>query len=149
MLQKLFLVAVLALAALVSTEVSGAEFSGNYDTTTSLCCLVGLVLSKVYTHLSRLFLLVFHVQAFTLRPVLPATTLSTSTTSLFASRTNAKKLKIKRNRENMRKFATPGRRGLSRRKLLKKAQASKARQEENEFIAKCFITGPAPNSDDE
>lgn len=49
----------------------------------------------------------------------------------------------------MRKFATPGRRGLSRRKLLKKAQSSKARQEEMEFIAKCFITGAAPNSDDE
>jgi hypothetical protein len=61
---------------------------------------------------------------------------------------NAKREKVKRNRENMRKFATPGRKGLSRRKLLKKAQSSKARQEENEFIAKCFITGPAPNLQD-
>ena len=61
---------------------------------------------------------------------------------------NAKKQKIKRNRENMRKFSTPGRRGTSRRKILKKAQASKARQEENEFIAKCFITGPAPNAEE-
>ena len=32
--------------------------------------------------------------------------------------------------------------------MLKKAQASKARQEENEFIAKCFITGSAPNSEE-
>jgi hypothetical protein len=79
--------------------------------------------------------------------VLP--TLSTSSTFLFASRTNAKKEKIKRNRENMRKFSTPGRRGTSRRKILKRAQASKARQEENEFIAKCFITGPAPNESDD
>jgi hypothetical protein len=61
---------------------------------------------------------------------------------------NAKKQKVKRNRENMRKFATPGRKGLSRRKILKKAQSSKARQEENEFIAKCFIIGPAPNVQD-
>jgi hypothetical protein len=72
-----------------------------------------------------------------------------SSTSLFACRQNAKKEKLKRNRENMRKFASPGRRGTSRRKLLKKAQASKARQEENEFIAKCFITGPAPNEDED
>jgi hypothetical protein len=91
----------------------------------------------------------FNLQAFTVRPVLPSTFSTSTTTSLFASRVNAKKLKIKRNRENMRKFATPGRRGTSRRKILKRAQASKARQEENEFIAKCFITGPAPNADDE
>ncbi|KAL3945567.1 MAG: hypothetical protein SGBAC_000307 [Bacillariaceae sp.] len=72
-----------------------------------------------------------------------------STTSLFASRVNAKKEKRKRNRENMRKFSSPGKRGLSRRKVLKKAQSNAARQEENEFIAKCFITGAAPNSDAE
>ena len=71
-----------------------------------------------------------------------------SSTSLFASRTNAKKEKIKRNRENMRKFSAPGRRGTSRRKLFKKAQSQKARQEENEFIAKCFITVPPPNSEE-
>jgi hypothetical protein len=63
-------------------------------------------------------------------------------------RTNAKKEKIKRNRENMRKFKTGGRKGLSRRKLLKKAQSSRARQLEAEFIAKCFLTIPAPNADD-
>ncbi|KAG7355913.1 hypothetical protein IV203_036395 [Nitzschia inconspicua] len=96
------------------------------------------------------FAALLSIEAFSVRPVLPST-FSASTTSLFASRTNAKKQKIKRNRENMRKFASPGRRGTSRRKTLKRAQASKARQEENEFIAKCFITGPAPNdsSDDE
>ena len=78
----------------------------------------------------------------------PAFTARTApSTALFASRTNAKKEKIKRNRDNMRKFKTGGRRGLSRRKLLKKAQASKARQEEAEFIAQCFITAPPPNED--
>jgi hypothetical protein len=62
---------------------------------------------------------------------------------------NAKKEKIKRNRENMRKFASPGKRGTSRRKTLKKILSNKARQTENEFIAKCFITGPPPNESDE
>jgi len=71
-----------------------------------------------------------------------------SLTSLESCRTNAKKEKIKRNRENMRKFKTGGRKGLSRRKILKKAQASKARQEESEFIAKCFITVPPPTTED-
>ena len=73
---------------------------------------------------------------------------ASSTTSLESCRTNAKKEKIKRNRENMRKFKTGGRKGLSRRKLLKKAQSSKARQDEAEFIAKCFITVPPPSEDD-
>jgi hypothetical protein len=71
-----------------------------------------------------------------------------ATTTLFACRVNAKKEKIKRNRENMRKFQTVGKKGVTRRKILKKAQASKARQLENEFIAKCFQTGPAPNMPD-
>jgi len=48
----------------------------------------------------------------------------------------------------MRKFKTGGRKGLFRRKLLKKAQASKARQEEAEFIAKCYITVPPPSEDE-
>lgn len=48
----------------------------------------------------------------------------------------------------MRKFKTGGRKGLTRRKLLKKAQSSKARQEEAEFIAKCYITMPAVVADD-
>lgn len=72
-----------------------------------------------------------------------------STTSLFASRVNAKKEKRKRNRENMRKFSSPGKRGTSQRKILKKLQANAARERENEFIAKCFITGPAPNADND
>ena len=68
-----------------------------------------------------------------------------TTTALEACRVNAKKEKIKRNRENMRKFKTGGRRGTSRRKLIKKTLSSKARQSENEFIAKCFITMAPPN----
>jgi hypothetical protein len=67
---------------------------------------------------------------------------TTSLTELASCRTNAKKEKIKRNRENMRKFKTGGKKGLTRRKLLKKAQSSRARQEEAEFIAKCYITVP-------
>ena len=74
---------------------------------------------------------------------------SSSNTELFGCRTNAKKEKIKRNRENMRKFKTGGRKGLSRRKLLKKAQSARARQEEAEFVAKCFQTVPAPSSEDD
>ena len=66
-----------------------------------------------------------------------------------ASRVNAKKEKIKRNRDNMRKFKSVGRKGTSRRKLLKKAQASKARQIEAEFIAQCYITAPPPNAVDD
>ena len=73
---------------------------------------------------------------------------SATSTSLDACRVNAKKEKRQRNRENMRKFSTPGKRGMSRRKILKKSLASKARQEENEFIAKCFLTGPVPNSEE-
>ena len=56
---------------------------------------------------------------------------------------------MKRNRDNMRKFKTTGRRGTSRRKLLKKAQAAKARQSESEFIAKCFMTVPPPNAEED
>jgi hypothetical protein len=66
---------------------------------------------------------------------------SASSTTLFGCRVNAKKEKIKRNRENMRKFSSPGKRGMSRRKVLKKAQAAEQRQKESEFIAMCFITG--------
>jgi hypothetical protein len=66
----------------------------------------------------------------------------TSLSPLFSCRVNAKKEKIKRNRDNMRKFKTTGRRGTSRRKIMKKALSTRARQEENEFISKCFITVP-------
>jgi len=76
-------------------------------------------------------------------------TTSASSTELFGCRTNAKKEKIKRNRENMRKFKTGGKKGVSRRKILKKAQSTKARQLEAEFIAKCYLTVPAPNSEED
>jgi hypothetical protein len=75
--------------------------------------------------------------------VMPRPPFARASTVLESCRTNAKKEKIKRNRENMRKFKTGGRRGLSRRKLVKKALSSAARQEEAEFIAKCYITLPA------
>jgi hypothetical protein len=71
---------------------------------------------------------------------------------LDACRTNAKKEKIKRNRENMRKFKVGGgKKGLSRRKMLKKNLSSRARAIEAEFIAKCFIyvAPPATSADDE
>ena len=67
---------------------------------------------------------------------------------LFSCRTNAKKEKIKRNRENMRKFKTTGKKGTSRRKTMKKALSTRARQSENEFISKCFITLPPPTEGD-
>lgn len=51
-----------------------------------------------------------------------------STTSLMASRVNAKIEKRKRNRENMRKFKKGGRRGTSRKKMMRKMQSSAARQ---------------------
>jgi hypothetical protein len=66
---------------------------------------------------------------------------------LTACRVNAKREKIKRNRENMRKFKITGKRGTSRRKILKKAQSQQARQKETEFIAKCFTTTAAPGAD--
>jgi len=71
-----------------------------------------------------------------------------SSTALEACRVNAKKEKIKRNRENMRKFQTGGRRGQSRRKTLKKIASSSARAEEAEFIAKCFIATPPPDAEE-
>ena len=70
-----------------------------------------------------------------------------STTSLDASRVNAKQEKRKRNRENMRKFKKGGRRGTSRKKMMRKIQSSAQRQVENEFIAKCFMTVPAPSDE--
>jgi hypothetical protein len=88
------------------------------------------------------FLLDFFFQAFVPRATfVPRTNVLTE---LAACRTNAKKEKIKRNRENMRKFKTVGKKGISRRKLMKKALSSTARQEEAEFIAKCYITVPPP-----
>lgn len=72
-----------------------------------------------------------------------------TSTALEASRMSAKKEKLKRNRENMRKFKKGGRKGLSRRKMLRKAQASKARQEEAEFINKCFTLVLAPTKQED
>jgi len=63
-----------------------------------------------------------------------------SATSLDACRTNAKKEKRVRNRDNMRKFQ---KRGGSRKSTVKKQLASQERQNEAEFIAKCFITTPS------
>ena len=57
----------------------------------------------------------------------PALTITT-TTSLDASRINAKQEKRKRNRENMRKFKTGGRKGTSRKKMMRKMASSAARQ---------------------
>mmetsp|Transcript_14428 Transcript_14428/g.22264 ORF Transcript_14428/g.22264 Transcript_14428/m.22264 type:complete len:106 (-) Transcript_14428:97-414(-) len=71
-----------------------------------------------------------------------------TTTSLDASRINAKQEKRKRNRENMRKFKRGGKRGTSRKKMMRKVASSAQRIVENEFIAKCFMTVPPPNSDD-
>lgn len=47
----------------------------------------------------------------------------------------------------MRKFKKGGRRGTSRKKMMRKIQSSAQRQVENEFIAKCFMTVPAPSDE--
>jgi hypothetical protein len=87
------------------------------------------------------------MQAFTVTPPITTRSVVSFDTALEACRQNAKKDKRKRNRENMRKFKTGGRRGTSRRKMIKKALSSTARQSEAEFIAKCFLTTAAPNDD--
>ena len=56
-----------------------------------------------------------------------------STTSLDASRINAKQEKRKRNRENMRKFKKGGRKGTSRKKMMRKMASSAARQVSEDF----------------
>lgn len=78
----------------------------------------------------------FFSQAFA--PVSTFGVKSVSTTSLEACRSNAKKEKRQRNRENMRKFQKRGK--ISRKKMMRKVASSEARQLENEFIAKCFLT---------
>ena len=50
------------------------------------------------------------------------------TTSLDASRVNAKQEKRKRNRDNMRKFKKGGRKGTSRKKMMRKMASGAARQ---------------------
>merc|ERR1711935_836693 len=104
-------------------------------------------MGKLFVFVAIALALALNAEAFS--PIAPLSPAASVSTALDACRVNAKKEKRKRNRENMRKFSTPGRRGMSRRKVLRKAESSAARQEENEFIAKCFITGPAPNVDAE
>eukprot|EP00563_Minutocellus_polymorphus_P009630 CAMPEP_0181020190 /NCGR_PEP_ID=MMETSP1070-20121207/316_1 /TAXON_ID=265543 /ORGANISM="Minutocellus polymorphus, Strain NH13" /LENGTH=130 /DNA_ID=CAMNT_0023096983 /DNA_START=462 /DNA_END=855 /DNA_ORIENTATION=- len=70
-----------------------------------------------------------------------------SSTELEACRVNAKKEKRQRNRENMRKFAKRGK--TSRKKMMRKVASQQARQEENEFLAKCFMTVPPPEGSDQ
>uniref|UniRef100_A0A7S1E1G2 Uncharacterized protein n=1 Tax=Thalassionema nitzschioides TaxID=33649 RepID=A0A7S1E1G2_9STRA len=94
-----------------------------------------------------LALVALSTQAFTVPAIGLKSAAPSFCTSLEGCRSNAKKEKIKRNRENMRKFKSPGKRGLSRRKMLKKAQAANARAKEAEFIAKCFSSIPPPNTD--
>jgi len=48
----------------------------------------------------------------------------------------------------MRKFKTRGKKGTSRKKTMRKIASSAQRIVENEFIAKCFMTVPPPNSDE-
>ena len=86
-------------------------------------------------------------QAFVVPSIGQPALLSTRTTSIDASRINAKQEKRKRNRENMRKFKKGGKRGTSKKKMMRKLQSGAARMVENEFIAKCFMTVPPPNSD--
>lgn len=106
-----------------------------------LCCLIySVVLNKSSFSLCLNVCGVFF-QAFAPRPALFGVR---ATTSLDACRVNAKKEKIKRNRENMRKFKTGGKKTLTRRKMMKKVESGKARQSENEFIAKCFLTIAPP-----
>eukprot|EP01083_Nonionella_stella_P009315 26883_1 len=93
-----------------------------------------------------LAVLAISTQAFVV-PSVGQSALATSTTSLDASRINAKQEKRKRNRDNMRKFKKGGKRGTSRKKMMRKMQSGAARQVENEFIAKCFLTVPPPNMD--
>jgi len=84
-------------------------------------------------------------QAFAPTPSFGVRTAVESTTELQGCRVNAKKEKRQRNRENMRKFQ---RRGLSKRKTMKKAFSAQARQAENEFLAKCFTSVPPPNAEE-
>ncbi|KAL3758566.1 hypothetical protein ACHAWU_008320 [Discostella pseudostelligera] len=99
--------------------------------------------------LAVLAALAISTQAFVVPSIGQPYLLSTSTTSLDASRINAKQEKRKRNRENMRKFKKGGKRGTSKKKMMRKLQSGAARMVENEFIAKCFMTVPPPNSDGE
>ena len=100
----------------------------------------------LYHHLTILFLppppLPRHTQAFVVpsigRPAHLAA--STTTTSLDASRINAKQEKRKRNRENMRKFKKGGKKGTSKKKMMRKLQSGAARQVGGLFSSCIFCT---------
>ena len=66
-------------------------------------------------------------QAFVV-PSIGQSALATTSTSLDASCITAKIEKRKRNRENMRKFKKGGKKGTSRKKMMRKIQSSAARQ---------------------
>lgn len=67
------------------------------------------------------------LQAFVAAPIGVSRSVAT-TTSLDASRINAKIEKRKRNRENMRKFKKGGKKGTSRKKTMRKLASGAARQ---------------------
>ena len=65
-----------------------------------------------------------------------------STTALDASRINAKQEKRKRNRENMRKFKKGGRKGTSKKKLMRKAASGAQRQVSDVWVhllSACYL----------
>ena len=84
-------------------------------------------------------------QAFVV-PSIGQPALTTSTTSLDASRLNAKQEKRKRNRENMRKFKKGGRKGTSRKKMMRKLQSSAQRQVSCLFANYIYIWYPFNSS---
>jgi hypothetical protein len=77
-------------------------------------------------------IILFHLpdaQAFVVPSIgRPALLAASTGTSLDASRINAKQEKRKRNRENMRKFKKGGKKGTSKKKMMRKLQSGAARQ---------------------
>jgi adenylate kinase len=96
------------------------------------------VLSTIFTH----FLFLSHttqiIKAFAPVPTFSTRSITSTTTELEACRVNAKKEKRIRNRDNMRKFKKRGK--ISRKKMMRKLASNEARQQENEFIVKCFTS---------
>uniref|UniRef100_A0A7S1URQ5 Uncharacterized protein n=1 Tax=Grammatophora oceanica TaxID=210454 RepID=A0A7S1URQ5_9STRA len=104
------------------------------------------MMSRVLLVLAFLAIATLSVDAFVAPR--PSAFVKLQTTALEACRRNTKKEKAKRNQQNMRKFQVgTGRRGMTRRKLLKKQQASDMRALEQEYIMKAFTTMAAPNTD--
>mmetsp|Transcript_5109 Transcript_5109/g.6410 ORF Transcript_5109/g.6410 Transcript_5109/m.6410 type:complete len:109 (+) Transcript_5109:197-523(+) len=95
---------------------------------------------RIFLIVAAIILAASSIESFAPSPAFSVTS-SGVTTALEACRTNAKKEKRQRNRDNMRKFM---KKGGSRRKQLRKMAANQQRQLENEFIAKCFTTTSAP-----